>query len=90
MTFIRKVRRAISKAMHGERGAGLVEYALVVALIAVVAIGSIALVGERTLTEYECASQEIDTPGIRRVVQDKIKNDAVLLKFEKKFATDCL
>ncbi len=37
-------------AGRGERGASLVEYALLLALIAVVAIGAIAFLGGRSIT----------------------------------------
>ena len=84
-----RILNRLSKLLH-EAGAGIVEYALAVGLIAVVSIGAIALVGERTLTEYECVSTEIEQPGLRKAVTDKITNNIALENHEKRFADSCI
>ena len=43
-----------------ERGASLVEYALLVALIAVVCIAAITLLGESTSTKFSTVAGELD------------------------------
>jgi len=47
-----------------ERGATLVEYALLVALIAVVCIAAIALIGNEASTKFSSVGQQIqNSPG---------------------------
>jgi Flp pilus assembly pilin Flp len=79
-----------NRFLLGERGASLVEYALLVALIAVVSIGSLTLVGEKTLHDYECVTIEIEHPGIRQSVIDKMKNNVALNNLETKVSEICL
>jgi pilus assembly protein Flp/PilA len=45
-----------------ERGASLVEYALLVALIAVVVIGAVTLLGSTANETFSDVSSKIDTP----------------------------
>jgi pilus assembly protein Flp/PilA len=45
--------------LQGDRGASLVEYALLVALIAVVCIGAMTLLGTNLQTSYSSAGQSV-------------------------------
>ena len=56
-THRRRSRRARSTAT--ERGASLVEYALLIALIAVVMIGAVTLLGDTAGTSFDGSSSSI-------------------------------
>jgi pilus assembly protein Flp/PilA len=49
--------------INKESGASLVEYALLVALIAVVAITAISFLGERVSTKFSEVGVAVDTAG---------------------------
>lgn len=49
-----------SKNEDGERGASLVEYALLVALIAVVCIGAVVFIGSSSSEKLDSAGSAID------------------------------
>lgn len=52
-------QEVIAKDSRSERGASMVEYALLVALIAVVAIGAVTLLGENTSNRLNAAAVAI-------------------------------
>lgn len=54
---------AQSRPFMGDRGASLVEYALLLALIAVVAIGAIELIGNNVNANLNQVGTEIGDPG---------------------------
>lgn len=51
-----------SRLVQDEEGASLVEYALLVALIAVIAIGAVTLVGNNVSGELNSVGNAISTP----------------------------
>ncbi|MBT8206817.1 MAG: Flp family type IVb pilin [Acidimicrobiia bacterium] len=51
-----------SRLVRDEEGASLVEYALLVALIAVIAIGAVTLVGNNVSGELNSVGNAISTP----------------------------
>ena len=74
-----------------ERGASLVEYAIVLALIAVVSIGAISLVGDKTSDQLDCVALQFDEPEIRKKVLEKIAAGVPgFTKHEAKFRDNCL
>ena len=74
-----------------EQGASLVEYALAIALIAVVSIAAITLVGEQTSDEFDCLALEFDQPDIRqRVLQKHRVGIDIVAETEVKFRDRCL
>lgn len=52
---------AFTDIIRDETGQGLVEYGLILVLIAIVAIGAVALLGTQTNAMFENAQQKIDT-----------------------------
>ncbi len=61
---VRRITRSFGiVALKNEIGASLVEYALLLALIASVAIGAITLVGRETKREFNCVAIEFQHPG---------------------------
>ena len=50
---------AVRGAFADEDGAGMVEYALLVSLIAMVAIGAVVFFGEALRDEYEAAADSV-------------------------------
>lgn len=52
-------QEVIAKDSRSERGASMVEYALLVALIAVVAIGAVTLLGQNTTAQLGAAAAAI-------------------------------
>lgn len=52
-------QEVIAKDSRSERGASMVEYALLVALIAVVAIGAVRLLGTNVSTQLNSAATQI-------------------------------
>ncbi len=74
-----------------ETGASLVEYAMAVALIAVVSISAITLVGENAAEEYDCIALELNEPDIRVKVLEKLRNDVHgFTVVEEKYAAGCV
>jgi pilus assembly protein Flp/PilA len=51
------------KAHMSERGASLVEYALLVALIAVVCIAAVTMLGDSASSKFSTVSDSIETPS---------------------------
>ena len=51
----------MNKRPHNERGASMVEYALLVALIAVVAFVSVELFGDAVYGSYSSTSNEVSS-----------------------------
>ena len=88
MRFRGHIANLFRRLLQTQVGAGLVEYALAVGLIAVVSVGAISVVGENTLTEYDCLGSELDTQ-FRKKVNEKIKNQIALDAREKKFVDSC-
>lgn len=90
---IRRITRSFGiVALKNEIGASLVEYALLLALIASVAIGAITLVGRETKREFNCIAIELEHPGLRQVVVEKVDddgNDSLSAK-QSRFAEACL
>lgn len=69
------------------------EYALLLALIAVVAIGGITLVGREAEREFDCVALELDSPGISQVVDAKKHHEDHwhdLSATEEEYARACL
>ena len=56
---MRKFATAARKLVRDEQGATMVEYALLVALIAVVVIGAVSLLGSGASTKLNSAAQSI-------------------------------
>ena len=63
ITHHESTRRTAAASHRGERGAGLVEYALLVALIAVVCIAAVTFVGTRSSDKVGGAGVAIDRAG---------------------------
>lgn len=61
--MIRNEEKATKKNAKNERGASLVEYALLVALIAVAAIAGIRALGESVSTSFSTVNSEINVPN---------------------------
>jgi Flp pilus assembly pilin Flp len=59
----------------GEVGARLVEYAILLALTAVVSIGAITLVGRETKRDFQCVAIELDNPGVRGAISLKLAEE---------------
>lgn len=76
----------VGRWLRHEAGASLVEYAILVALIAVVSIVAVTSVGEGVSDSLSCSSVEIANPGIRQVVAEKINNGETLDSLEAKFS----
>ena len=58
-TFQHLMAWLTARTVTGERGASLVEYALLVALIAVVVIGAVTLLGDTTATTFSNVSDSL-------------------------------
>lgn len=53
-----------SRIVRTERGAAMVEYALLVALIAVVAIVAITTLGGNVKTKFNCVANQLASPPV--------------------------
>jgi pilus assembly protein Flp/PilA len=53
----------LTARIKSERGASLVEYALLVALIAVVCIAAVTLLGDEASSKFDSVGQSISTAG---------------------------
>jgi Flp pilus assembly pilin Flp len=83
-------KTAARRFQPSEAGASLVEYALLLSLIAVISIGALTLVGRERKREFNCVAVELNHPGVREQVAIKISNDAgSLTPLEKRYATAC-
>ena len=51
----------MKKFLMDENGQGMVEYGLIIALIAIVVIGALALLGPKVKTIFEGVNGELDT-----------------------------
>ena len=78
MSLFARVVSRLRRSEPSELGASLVEYALLLALIAVVAIGGITLVGRETKREFGCVAIEFNHPGARQFLVEKIDNGGQL------------
>ena len=58
-TLATKVYNKVSKVFKKEEGASLVEYGLLVALIAVICIGAVALLGSKISGVFNSAATQI-------------------------------
>ena len=82
---------AIQSRLNNEKGASLVEYAILLTLIAVVSIGSITLVGQEVDETFDCVGIELGEPAIRHTVLEKLKASTTALNvIEARFAASCL
>jgi pilus assembly protein Flp/PilA len=57
--YLEFLRNFFSRVTRSERGASLVEYALLVALIAVVCIGAVSILGQNASTTLSSAGSAI-------------------------------
>jgi Flp pilus assembly pilin Flp len=73
-----------------EGGASIVEYALVLALIAVISISAITLVGRETKREFGCVALEFNHPGARDFLVERVDNGAHLTPVQARIANACL
>lgn len=76
------------KVMRLERGSGIVEYALVISLIAIVAIGALAIVGDEAAKDYDCATDALNGQGAPRTIHTD--NGGAIFLGERKVTDNCL
>ena len=82
---------AIQRRLNDEKGASLVEYALMVVLIAVISISAITVVGQEAEATFDCVGIEFSDRQIRHTVLEKQKASLqALTVIEAKFANNCL
>ncbi len=55
--------RFFGKADHSDRGASIVEYALIVGVISLMSLSAVTLLGERTETAFTDTATALDAPG---------------------------
>ena len=60
---MKKIQELLAKLRSDEKGATVIEYALIAALIAVVAIGGFRLLGTQVNTTLTNVSEVLDTPS---------------------------
>jgi pilus assembly protein Flp/PilA len=60
---MKTLRKWLKKISRNERGASMVEYALLVALIAVISILAIQAVGTKVFTAYDTTQSNFPAPG---------------------------
>ncbi|MBQ2848130.1 MAG: Flp family type IVb pilin [Clostridia bacterium] len=53
----------LKKWLHDEEGQGMVEYGLIIGLIAIVVIGALALLGPKIEEIFNEVNEEIDNAG---------------------------
>jgi pilus assembly protein Flp/PilA len=58
-----EARRALVSLIRDEEGASLVEYVLLVALIAVVSIAAVTLLGKSAAVKFEATGKAINSAG---------------------------
>ena len=78
--------------LKGEVGASLVEYSMLIAMIAIVAVISITAVGSATASEFDCSAQKFGDSGISVLVDEK-EHDGhwhALSPEEEQYARACL
>ncbi len=78
--------------VRSEVGASLVEYSMLIAMIAIVVVISLTAVGGATAREFDCVSQQFGEPGIGDLVDDK-EHDGhwhALSPEEEDYARACL
>ena len=80
------------RSLKSEIGASLVEYAILIALIASVAIGAVTLVGRDVKGEFDCVALEFDNARTRALIDEKAHNDHwhALSPGEEAYARACL
>jgi len=57
MTLLEQMKTRLGMLVHGERGANLVEYGMLVAFIAIVVILAVTTVGQEALSNIDVGSQ---------------------------------
>ncbi len=57
--------------LRSEAGASLVEYSMLIAMIAIVAVISITAVGSATAREFDCAAQMFGGSSVSALVDEK-------------------
>ena len=62
-TITRKISGHIARAIHSERGASMVEYSLLVALIAMIAFVALQLVGTTVSGAYLGVADSFSSPN---------------------------
>ena len=90
MQLTARLARIARRLARTQVGAGIVEYALAVGLIAVVAVSAVAVVGDNAAALYDCVGSELSDIDVRRRVNEKITNSVALDAIEKRFADGCL
>ncbi|RII27974.1 MAG: Flp family type IVb pilin [Geobacter sp.] len=65
MTLIKRIRRHVSNSLHSSRGQTLVEYALILLLIAIVVIVILASLGKTVNNTYSEISSSVTDAGAR-------------------------
>ena len=90
MQLTARLARIARRLARTQVGAGIVEYALAVGLIAVVAVSAVAVVGDNAAAQYDCVGSELSDIDVRRRVNEKITNSVALDAIEKRFADGCL
>ena len=67
------------------------EYALLLALIAVVSVAGITVVGEKASEELDCVAIEFEDPEVRPKVLEKLRDDVPGFSVvEAKYRDNCL
>ena len=61
MSSLKKISRIAAKTIRDEEGATMIEYALMLALIAIVCFGAVQLVGTNTGNLYNNSADQIQT-----------------------------
>lgn len=62
-TIARQISGHITRAIHSERGASMVEYSLLVALIAMIAFAALQLVGTTVSGAYSGVADSFSNPN---------------------------
>jgi Flp pilus assembly pilin Flp len=57
MTLLEQMKTRLGTLVHGERGANLVEYGMLVAFIAIIVILAVTTVGQEALSNIDVGSQ---------------------------------
>lgn len=57
MTLLEQMKARLGTLVHGERGANLVEYGMLVAFIAIIVILAVTTVGQEALSNIDVGSQ---------------------------------
>ena len=52
--------RELMRSRWGERGASMIEYVLLLALIAVIALAAVSALGDNASTEFQCVADSVE------------------------------